>query len=1016
MNLADIALRNRTVTLVFVFVMVAGGWQSYNNLSRLEDPEFTIKDAVVVTPYPGASAAEVQEEVTEHLERAVQQLGQLRWIRSKSDRGMSTLMVTIKDQYDKHLLPQVWDELRRKINDAQDKLPPGAGPSIVNDDFGDVYGVLVAITGPEFSRNELRKFAEQLQREFLLVQDVAKVDIWGERKDAIYIEPDRERMAQLGIDSSHFVEELRARNLVTDAGRIDVGTEFIAVEPTGTYSSVQEFESLLIRGAESGNAIYLRDIATVRRDYVDPPQNILRFDGQSGVALAVSTVSGGNVVVMGDALYDRAQELLPEIPLGIEFGIISLQSTAVTQAIEGFSINLAEAVVIVVVVLLFFMGLRSGLIIGFVLFITIMGTFPFLGPMDVALERISLGALIIALGMLVDNAIVVVDGILVRMQAGRDPSEAAREVVGQTSIPLLGATAVAVMAFAAIGTSDDGTGEYCRSLFVVVLVSLSLSWVTAMTVTPVLCVMFLRVSPKKEEDESGGSGGIYGLYEGFLRLCLRLRGVTVAVVLALFAVSLYGFGFVQNTFFPDSTRPQFMLDVWLPQGTHLEATAALTEEMESYLLGLEETTHVTTFVGSGGPRFLLTYAPEQANTAYAQFLVDVEDARTIERLTGEVEDALMRRFPDATVAGKPFRLGPGEGGRIQLRIGGPDPDTLRRLQAEVVAIMEDEPLAKGVRADWMQRVKVIHPIVADEEASRAGITRADIGSAVRMGFEGERIGIYREVDDLIPVIMRAPDDQRLDVASLGDLQIWSPAANQTIPIRQVVSGFETSFQDDVIWRRNRLPTITIHADPVIGVPPNVPLSRILAKVDQLDLPVGYNVVVGGEAESSGFAQEALAGSIPIFVGAMVLIVIMLFNSLIQPAVIFLCVPLALIGVTGGLLLTNQPFGFMSLLGFLSLSGMLIKNAIVLIDEIELQRKQNDDDFQAIVDSASSRLRPVAMAALTTALGMIPLLQDAFFVAMAVTIIAGLVVATVLTMVFVPVLYAIFFRIPYRPEP
>ena len=474
MNLAAWALNNRVTVLVLTVVGLVGGIQAYGGLARLEDPEFTIKDGLVNTPYPGATAAEVEEEVSDRIEKAVQQLGQLDWIESTSYWGASQIKAHIKDEYDKVALPQVWDELRRKVGDVQGQLPPGAGPSVVNDDFGDVWGVFIAIYGDEYTDAELRDVAKLYQKELLLVQDVSKIDFWGERKEAIYVEPDRDRLSQLGIKPANIEQALREKNVAADSGRVEVGPEFISIQPSGEIEKVEDFESILLSEEGAPQQIFLRDVASVRRGYVEPPSTLLRYDGHRAIGLGISTTKGGNVVEMGEAVDARARELLDQVPLGVEAGVISLQSEATTTAINAFLVNLIEAVAIVVGVLVLFMGLRSSLIIGFVLALTICGTFIFMGPWDVALERISLGALVIALGMLVDNAIVVVDGIMVRQQKGMRAEDASVEVVGQTSIPLLGATAVAVMAFGAIGLSNDGTGEYCRSLFKVVLISLSL--------------------------------------------------------------------------------------------------------------------------------------------------------------------------------------------------------------------------------------------------------------------------------------------------------------------------------------------------------------------------------------------------------------------------------------------------------------------------------------------------------------------------------------------------------------
>ena len=1007
MDIAAFCLRNRIVTLVFTAVMLLGGLSGFNNMSRLEDPEFTIKVALVVTPYPGASAYEVEEEVTDEIEEAVQQLGQLKELESKSDRNLSTVTVTIKDQYDKSSLPQVWDELRRKVGDAQGRLPPGAGPSIVIDDYGDVYGVFAAIYGEGFSYAELKKVLDMLRRELLLVQDVAKIATYGERVEAIYIELSRDRMAQLGIPESAIIDDLQQKNLVADAGKAEVGTEFIALSPTGETRTVLDFESILIStGADQ--QIYLRDVADVKRGYLEPPDTSIRYDGNAAIGLGISTVSGGNVVVMGEAIGKRMEELLSEIPLGIELGLVSVQSTAVSTAIRGFTVSLAQAVIIVIVVLLFFMGVRSGLLIGFILMLTIAGSFIFLLPMGVALERISLGALIIALGMLVDNAIVIVDGMLIRLQKGMAAEQAASEVVRQSQLPLLFATVIAVLAFAAIGTSDDSTGEFCRSLFQVVLVSLMLSWVTAVTVTPLLCVMFLRAPTATEPALDPYAGGFYGVYKAFLAGSIRARWATLSVVVGLFGASLWGFGYVEQSFFPPSTRPQLMLDFWLPQGTHIDETTRQVATLEEYLMEREGVTHVTSLVGQGGMRFLLTYTPELLNSSYAQLLIDVDDASRINALADEIDAYVGANYVDGLVYTSKFQLGPGSTGKVQAKFKGPDPDVLRRLSDRAQALMHADDNAKAIRTNWRQRVKVVRPQVAEEQANLNGITRTDIVKTLLRGFEGDTVGVFRDGDLLLPIVLRAAE--RGNVESMYGLQIWSPVAQARIPLRQVVSTFETEFEDEIIMREDRKRTVTVYCDPIHG-PASVLFNRLRPQIEAIELPPSYSLEWAGEYEDAAKAQAGIASTLPVFLLLMILTTIALFNSLKQPLIIWFCVPLALIGVTGGLLVTAQPFGFMALLGFLSLSGMLIKNAIVLIDQINLEISEGKELLTGIIDAGVSRLRPVSMAAATTALGMVPLLFDAFFVAMAVTIIFGLLFATVLTMVVVPVLYAVLYRVP-----
>ncbi len=1009
MNLAEFCIRRKTTTLVLTVVLLLGGLVNYLDMSRLEDPEFTLKDVLVVTPYPGASPEEVEEEVTDEVEIAIQQLGQLEEILSRSERGLSTITVSVLEKYDKHTLPQVWDELRRKVSDVQSSLPPGAGPSIVIDDYGDVFGIYLVLHGDEFSYAELKEVADFLKRELLLVEDVAKIEIHGDRTEAIIVEPLWEQMARIGVAPEAILAQLQEKNLVRDTGRVRIGDEFIALNPTGEITSLEDFEQLIF--SHEGKQFHLRDIARVRRGYVEPQQEILRYDSMNGVALGISTISGGNVVTMGKALDKRLAELENDIPLGMEIGIISHQSASVSTAINGFIASLLQALIIVIVVLLVFMGLRSGLLIGLILVLTIMGSFVFLNPMGVALERISLGALIIALGMLVDNAIVIVDGMLVGMRRGQSATEAAIGVVKQSALPLLGATAIAVFAFAAIGTTDNAAGEFCRSLFLVICVSLFLSWITAVTVTPLLGVLVLKVRTVEpgEEPKEPFNGWFYRLYKGLLRGCIRFRWVTVLVVAAMFVTSMWGFGFVKQSFFPPSTRPQFLVDFWLPQGTHIDVTNRQAQRVEAWLAEQPEIGHVTTTIGRGGLRFLLTFQPELPNPAYAQFIVDVDDSRSVPGLIERTDAFLEQEFPDALGYGVKFEFGPGGKGKIQARFSGPDSETLRNLASQAASIIRAHPNSKAIRTDWRQRVKLLRPQLAEDRANLLGIGKPELSQAIRQAFAGVTVGVYREGDLLLPVIMRAPEDQHSDINLLESIQIWSPVAQKRIPLSQVVSGIETEFEDEIRIRLDRKPIITVYADPIEG-PASELFAELRPQIEAMPLPEGYELLWYGEYKDSNDANAALAAGIPLFMLLMVLTTLILFNSIRQPLVIWLCVPLALIGVSVGLVTTGQPFSFMALLGFLSLSGMLIKNAIVMIDELNVQLADGKEPFAAVIDSAASRLLPVAMAASTTALGMIPLFFDAFFAAMAVTIVFGLMFATVLTTIVVPVFYSIFYRV------
>ena len=1014
MNIAEASIRRKTVTLVFAVLMVVLGIWSYIHLPRLEDPEFTIKDALIITPYPGASAQEVEKEVSDVIERAVQQLEQLDRVLSRSERGRSTITVTIRDQYDRHTLPQVWDELRRKVSDAQRQLPPGAGPSLVLDDFGDVFGIFYALTGPDFSDAELYETAKLLRRELLLVPDVKKIEIFGHQQEVIYIELARDRIARLGIRPETIFAALREQNLVVQSGAVDVGPLTLTINPTGEWTGVHDFENLLIRGGDGGELVRLSDIANVRRDYIDPPTTSLRYDGERAVGIGISTVGGGNVVTMGAAVERRIRELGSQIPLGMQLHKISFQADTVTEAINEFILNLGMSIVIVFVVLLLAMGIRSGLIIGAILFITMCGTMIVMAQTGLILERISLGALVIALVMLVDNAIVITEGMLVAMQRGHDKMRAAKDVVSQTAIPLLGSTAIAVLAFGAIGLSDDKTGEYCRSLFVVLLISLGLSWITAITITPLFGYFFLKSAPSDDNSKAKDpyAGPIYQGYKKILLACMRARGLTIGVLIAMLALSIFGFRFVRNSFFPESTRAQFMVDVWLSGGTRLDQTDRVTQEMRKVIAEIPGITHITTSVGQGTLRFLLTYSPERFDPSYAQFLIDVKEQALINEILPRVQKELSEKYPDAQIIAKRFLLGPGEGGRIQVRFSGEDYNTLRSLAAQTMEILRADGGAKGIRIDSREPVATLRPQFSEAQARLTGITRTDLGRTLEAAFSGQRIGVYREGDELLPIMTRGPEAERADPDLIQDVQIFSPVANRFLPLRQIISGFTTEWEDPIHMRRNRLPTITVHADQTAGLASTL-LNRVREQIEAIPLPDGYRMEWGGEYEDSSKAKAALAGTLPAFLLMMVLIVICLFNSLRITLIIWLTVPLSIIGIVIGLLIFNQPFGFMALLGALSLSGMLIKNGIVLIDEINSQLASGKAAWNAVVDASVSRVRPVSMAVLTTVFGLIPLLFDVFFGAMAVTIVVGLLFASALTLFVVPVLYATFFKA--RPE-
>ena len=1026
MNLGVASVQNKRVVFFFMVLILVGGIWSYRNIGRLEDPEFTIKEALIVTPYPGASAKEVANEISNPIESACQQLGQLKRVESESTRGRSIVSVIIQDRYHRDSIPQVWDELRRKVSDVQSRLPPSArGRSVVIDDFGDVYGIFLTITGAGFTYPELRRYTEFLRRELQTVQDVKKVDLFAEQQETVFLEISRQRLAQLGINEDQIYAQLQAKNVVADGGRVRVGAEYPALDPTGGFRSVDEMLDLAIGSDRTGRQLFLRDVATVERGDEEPPRRLLKFDGKPAIGLGISTIQGGNVVTMGEGVRRKLEELKRDQPLGIEIGEINFQPEAVTIATNAFAFNLLKAVSIVFVVLLFAMGLRAGMMIGVVLLLTILATIMVMYFNNILLERISLGAFIIALCMLTDNAIVITEGMKVRIESGEDKIAVIRETVSQCQWPLFGATAIAVIAFAAIGLSEDKTGEYCNSLFWVIFISLAISWVAAITFTPLLGYLLFRPNSEAAKRDPY-AGRLFQTYRSLLVIALRWRWVVLIVSVVMFLAALSGFGLVKQSFFPPATRPQFLVDVYLPSGTHIRESETFADTVQRYIQNLPGVTHVSSFIGGGGLRFLLVYTPERDNRAYVEFLVNVDDEQKIDGLQATVQNYIDAKHPDANAIAKKFLLGPGQGGRIQARFSGPDPGQLRTLADEAVKIIRDDGGAVCVRQDWREPELVVRPHLLEQPALRNGITRVEVAQALETSFEGRTVGFYREPGNvgtgvypqesrLLPIVARPPLEERSDVNQIHSLQIWSPVAGRMIPLSQVAAGAEVAWEDPVVMRRDRFQTITVHADPRTGLPSQL-FNRVRPAIEKIKLPPGYSLQWGGEYEDSRDARAALARPLPLAVVLMVLIVVCIFNSTRATLVICLTVPLAIIGVTAGLLLTGQPFGFMALLGAIALAGEQIKNSIVLVDEFSTQRFDlGKPPYEAIVAGSVSRLRPVMLVAVTTVLGMIPLLQDPFFSAMAVTIMFGLAFACFLTMIVVPVLYAIFFKAHEPPQ-
>ena len=1011
MNLAEFSIKNKVLSVIVILLMIGGGWIAYKDMPRFEDPEFIIRTAQIIAQYPGANPVEVAEEVTEVLEREIMQLQEVDSIESISSAGVAELVVDIKFEFSPSRadLERIWTKLRNKVSDAQRALPPGAAEPIVYDDFGDVFGLYYFLTGEGYSPAELRRYAKQLQNEILQVDGVAKVSYDGAQSEAIYVEISRENAAALGVSVSNIYNILAQQNTVVSAGDVTVGRQVLVVDPTGAIDSVEAIENLLVSTASDGRVVYLGDIARVWRGY-PKPSKLFRYNGEPAIALGVSGVLGGNIVKIGQDVSAKIADAESRRPVGIEIHEYYHQGDIVDEAVQDFVANVVAALAIVVVTLLIFMGFKSASVIGAILLLTIFATLATMSISSIPMHRISLGALIIALGMMVDNAIVVTEGILVGVQRGAKKLDIAKSVVDQTKWPLLGGTLVGIIAFAPIGFAPGNTAEYTNHLFWVILISLGYSWLFAVTLTPLFCFWLFKEQGSADSDQVQSDNAVIRGYKRFLTGALRVRYLVVAGVVGIFVTSVWGFQFVKEGFFAASTTPQIVLDYWLAEGTDIYATEEDITEIGEFVSGLQGVNTVQTSLGGGGIRFMLVYPPESANTSYAQLLIRVDDYRLIDDLMPQIQGYVDERYPNAQGKVWRFQLGPGGGSKIEATFRGSDPAVLRGLAQQAKRIMADDGGALSIKDDWRQPVSIIEPIYSSAKGRRAGVSREDLATALRTVYSGNTVGVYREGDDLIPIITRAPENERQDVADMRNVQVLSSATGVTVPIGQVTDGFRTIWRDGQLRREDRIWQIRAQSDPYPDELASTLLERIRPAVEAIELPDGYTLHWDGEYGDSAEANESLAATLPLGFLAMVLTVFILFGSVRQPVLIWLVVPLAVIGVVVGLLLLGLPMEFMAILGVLSLSGLLIKNAIVLVDQTDFEINAGTPRFDAIVEAAASRVRPVMMGALTTVLGVVLLYFDAFFKSMAVVLVFGLSFATILTLIIVPVLYAIFFRI------
>ena len=1007
MKLVKYFLSKKPVTILLLVLVLAGGLLAYVKMGKLEDAPFTIKQALVLTPYPGASPSEVQSQVTDVLEESIQALGELYYLKTENRAGLSKITVYVKKETRADEMQQLWDKLRRKVSDVQSKLPEGAGPSVVNDDFGDVLGVFYGLTGSGHSYRELEDEAKLIKNEILKVKDVAKVEIYGTQTPTIDISVSPSVMARSGITMADIARAFEAQNKVVDAGGIAVGSNRLRIESTGNFYSLDDIRNLTIV-SRTGEHFRLADITRIEESYQTPASNLMRINGQPAVGIAISTVPTGNVVDMAAAVKESLQQMSGSMPEGFELVTLYDQGYESAVANQGFILNLIISVLTVVAILLFFIGFKNGLLIGSGLVFSIFATLIVMLCTDIALQRMSLAAIIIAMGMLVDNAIVVSDSALVNMQRGMRKRVAIMRACSSTALPLLAATIIAILTFLPIYFSPHITGELLSSLVIVIGVSLMFSWVFALMQTPFFIQEFVR-RPRPEELKSTlFDGKYYNMFRRSLHWVIKHRYATIACMVLLLVLSAWSFKFIPKVFVPALDKQYFTVDVWLPEGSNIDETGKLAEEMAEYIRTHGEAEMVSTFIGRTPPRYYLSNVAFGPQSNYTQLLVKCHTSEESRRLNAALQDSIRLKFPGPLIKVNKFELSPLTEAVIEARFLGPDPAVLDSLVGQAIEIMRRNPKVADARNEWGNMALMLRPVYDPVKAGELGITKAQMMQSVKSISDGVPVGIYRDNEKKVPVLLKSEGYDITDAASLGNFSVWN--GERSAPLSQVTERIETTWEFPQMRTYNR----QLSMAAMCGVKPGHTMAEvhgeIRSEIEAMPLPPGYTFFWDSQYKDQGEAMEAIAKYFPLAFLMLIVILVALFGNFRQPIIILCILPLSLIGVAVGMLLTGFDFGFFPIAGWLGLLGMIIKNVIVLIDEINIQRREGVPAYTAVIESTVSRTRPVLMAATTTILGMVPLLFDIAFGGMAATIIFGLTFATLLTLFVTPALYILFYRI------
>ena len=1004
-NLSEWAIRHRSVVSYFMLVIIVAGVASYLRLGRSEDPDFTVKTMVVQAKWPGASVGDTLQQITDRLERKLQETPNLDYLKSYTTAGQSTVFVNLKDSTPPAQVSDIWYQVRKKIGDIGPTLPQGVlGPGF-NDEFGDTYGIVYGFTADGFTHRELRDYVDEARKQLLQLPDIAKIDVLGAQDERVYVEFSTEQMAGLGIDRSALIAALQAQNAITPAGVVQTGSEKITVRVSGGFRSEQDI--LAVNFVANGKIIRLGDIAHVSRGPADPAQPVFRVNGRDGIGLAIAMRKGGDVLALGRNVEHTMTEITADLPVGVEPTLIADQPVTVEHAVDDFMEALWEAVAIVLAVSLVSLGLRAGAVVALSIPLVLAAVFIAMGFFGIDLQRISLGALIIALGLLVDDAMITVETMVTRLEHGEDKESAATFAYTSTAFPMLTGTLVTVAGFVPIGFAHSAAGEYTFSIFAVVAIALLTSWVVAVLFAPLLGVWVLK-KPKVVHSEEPGP--IMRVFRGFLVAAMRARWVTIVVTLGLFAAAFYGMRFVPQQFFPSSDRPELLVDLQLPENASIDATKSLSAAVDKLLKGDDDVDRWTTYVGQGAVRFYLPLNVQLPNDYFGQLVVVTKGLQQRERVQAKLERTLATEFPNVVGRVYPLELGPPVGWPLQYRVSGPKPEQVRAIAFKVAREMETAPGAENANYNWMEPARTIRIRVDQDQARLLGLSSQQLAqslNAVTSGVTATQVrsGIY-----LVDVLVRSSAEQRMSLATIRTLQVPLPTG-KAVPLSQIAS-VDYSQEYPIVWRRDRRPTVTVQADVARGFQAATVVENLAPKIAALnvDLPSGYRIDVGGTAEETGKAQTSVAAVLPLMLILALTVLMLQLQSFNRLFLVVSVAPLGLIGVVAALLLADKPLGFVALLRVLALTGMIARNSVILIDQIETEKDRGRHPWDAVIEATTHRFRPILLTAAAAILGMIPIAPTVFWGPMAYAIMGGLAVATALTLVFLPALYVAWFRI------